>query len=219
MILAAGRGARLRPLTDTVPKPLLDIGGRSLIDFCLRQLARAGIREIVINLAYRGSQIRDTLGDGAAYGVDIVYSEEYPEALDTGGGVRAALPLLGDAPFLVVAADIWTDFDFRALIADAYSGPELVFVPNPPHRPNGDYPVADGCVGRGRSRMTYAGIGRFEPAMFADFNVDSSGLSRVIDHSLARRTISARVYRGLWRDLGRPADLERARALWCAPGP
>ncbi|WP_318269725.1 nucleotidyltransferase family protein [Salinisphaera orenii] len=214
MILAAGRGERLRPETDTVPKPLLTIGGQSLIETQIRALVAAGVRQLVINVAYRGSQIRAALGDGSAYGADIVYSEETPTALDTGGGVCAALPLLGKAPFLVVAADIWTDFDLRALAVDHSGSPELVFVPNPDHRPAGDYGVAHGRVDPAGPRMTYAGIGRFDPAMFEGFTERRFGLSQVIDNTLAHRTVYARIHRGAWQDLGRPHDLERARRLW-----
>lgn len=214
MILAAGRGARLRPMTDDTPKPLLEIGDQSLIGARIRALAQAGIRDIVINLAYRGDQIRAALGDGAQYGVTIVYSEEYPDALDTGGGVRAALPLLGGASFIVVAADIWTDFDFSLLTLPAKK-PELVFVPNPPHRPGGDYGVARGYVSQqASSRLTYAGIGRFTPGMFHGFEERTFGLAEVIDRSLATSELRARVHRGAWRDLGRPDDLAQARKLW-----
>lgn len=214
MILAAGRGARLRPLTDDIPKPLLEIGNQSLIGAQIHALAHAGIREIVINLSYRGEQIRTALGDGSQYGVSIVYSEEYPDALDTGGGVRAALPVLGETAFIVVAADIWTDFDFSALTRSA-DKPELVFVPNPPHRPNGDYGVDSGYVSQqASSRLTYAGIGRFTPAMFHGFDERTFGLAKVIDRSLVTADLRARVHRGEWRDLGRPDDLARARELW-----
>lgn len=214
MVLAAGRGERLRPATDNCPKPLLEIGGQSLIGARIRRLAAAGVREIVVNLAYFGEKIRDALGDGTAFGVDIVYSEEGSSALDTGGGVRAALPLLGDDPFLVIAADVWTDFDFRLLTHDGGRDPRLVFVPNPPHRPGGDYSVAAGRIGGGGSRLTYAGLGRFDAAMFAGFDEARFGLSQVIDRALGQRVLQAQVHPGEWRDLGRPEDLAGARQLW-----
>ncbi|MFM7433373.1 MAG: nucleotidyltransferase family protein, partial [Gammaproteobacteria bacterium] len=140
MILAAGRGERMRPLTDHCPKPLLEVGGRSLLAWHLAALARAGIRDIVINHAWLGAQIESALGDGRRYGVRIAYSDERGEALETAGGIVNALPLLGSEPFLVVNGDIWTDFDYaRPPLLDAEASASLVLVPNPPQHPRGDF--------------------------------------------------------------------------------
>jgi MurNAc alpha-1-phosphate uridylyltransferase len=159
MVLAAGRGERMRPVTDTMPKPLVPVAGKPLVAYHLEALARAGIRDVVINLSYLGVQIREALADGARFGVRIAYSDEGPVALETGGGIFNALPLLGPDPFLVVNADIWTDFDFAGLRLDAGAHARLVLVPNPPYL-RGDFGLEDGLVIESdQSRYTYSGIG------------------------------------------------------------
>src|SRR5580704_3223808 len=139
MLLAAGRGERMRPLTDALPKPLLSVGGRPLIGWHLQALARAGIRDVVVNLSWLGEKLRAALGDGAAFGVSIRYSEEGPVALETGGGIFRALPLLGPDPFLVVSGDIWTDIDFGGVRLEPGALAHLVLVENPPHHLRGDF--------------------------------------------------------------------------------
>jgi MurNAc alpha-1-phosphate uridylyltransferase len=146
MILAAGRGERLRPLTDTTPKPLLEVGGKFLIEHHLESLAKAGFREVVINLSHLGDKIRDTLGNGSAWGLNINYSPEPPGALGTGGGIRQALPLLGDAPFAIINGDVFTTYPLARLRAIKCDHSHLVLVPNPPHNPNGDFALQGGYV-------------------------------------------------------------------------
>ena len=168
MILAAGRGERLRPLTDHTPKPLLPVGGRPLIGHHLAALAAAGFDEVVINVAYRGDQIRAALGDGRAQGLPIRYSVEQPGALDTGGGVRNALAMLGEAPFALISADVFTDFDYARLAGVSGDGAHVVLVDNPAHHVDGDFGLdAHGRLVEAPPRRTYAGIGVYAPASFA----------------------------------------------------
>ena len=158
MILAAGRGERMRPLTDKLPKPMLEVGGHRLIEYHLAALAALGVRDVVINLSWHGERIRDALGDGATHGVAIRYSEEGPEPLGTAGGIVAALPLLGPGPFIVLNGDVWTDFDLRILRAPAGSLAHLVLVDNPEHHPGGDYGLgAGGRAAAGSDRLTFSG--------------------------------------------------------------
>lgn len=175
LILAAGRGERLRPLTDSLPKPLLTAGGRTLIEAQVERLVRAGFTDLVVNHAHLGALIEERLGTGERYGARIRYSPEAP-ALETAGGIAKALPLLGDAPFVVVSSDIHTDFDFATLAAplEAIAGDpraqaaHFVLVDNPPWHPGGDMGLADGRITRGGPRLTYGNIGVFHPGLFAD---------------------------------------------------
>src|SRR5215831_13576352 len=164
MLLAAGRGERMRPLTDTVPKPLLKVGGRPLIVWHLAALARAGIREVVINLSWLGGQLRTALGDGSDLGVSISWSEEGAIPLETGGGIFRALPLLGPEPFLVVSGDIWTDIDFARVQLEPQALAHLLLIPNPPHHPRGDFGLeGDRVVHAAEQRFTYANVGLYRP--------------------------------------------------------
>ena len=164
MLLAAGRGERMRPLTDTIPKPLLRIGGQTMIERHILALARAGITELVINHAHLGDQLVAALGDGHAYGVGITWSAEGATALETGGGIFKALPLLGDAPFLVVNADIWTDFPFAEFPAEIDGLAHLVMVDNPEHHAGGDFSLSAGRLSqRGPAMLTFSGIGVWRP--------------------------------------------------------
>ena len=164
MVLAAGRGERMRPLTDNVPKPLLTVGGKPLIVYHLEKLSRLGIKQVVINLAWLGGQIRAALGDGARWGLQIHYSDEGEQALETGGGIFQALPLLGAQPFLVVNADVFTEFDFGAIRIAPEALAQLVLVANPMHHPRGDFVLANGRVQeQGGARWTYSGIGLYRP--------------------------------------------------------
>ena len=216
MILAAGRGERMRPLTDERPKPLLEVGGRSLLAWHLVALARAGIVDIVINLAWRGERIREALGDGAAHGVRIRYSEEGEAALETGGGIFRALPLLGPAPFLVVNGDVWTDLDHARhppLDTDAWAS--LVLVPNPPHHPQGDFglaPRADGGADvltgpADAPRYTYSGIGVYRPEFFAGCVDGRFPLLPLLRRAGAAGRLRGRLYQGTWCDVGTPQRL------------
>jgi MurNAc alpha-1-phosphate uridylyltransferase len=210
MILAAGRGERMRPLTLERPKPLLEIGGVPLIVHHLAALASAGFGEVVVNLSWLGDQIRQRLGDGSRYGLAIRYSEEGPEPLDTGGGIRHALPLLGPGPFLVVNADVWTDYPFarleRRLAATDLA--HLVLVPNPPQHPRGDFECVDGRLGNGHAaRLTFAGIGVYRPELFADTTERIFSSVPLLRAAADAGRASAEVYPGTWNDIGTPDRL------------
>mgnify|MGYP006225693123 CR=1 FL=1 len=210
MILAAGRGERMRPLTDTMPKPLLPVAGKPLIVYHIERLAAAGIRQLVINHAHLGEMIEARLGDGSAWGVEIQYSPE-ETALETGGGIYRALPLLGEAPFLVLNGDIWCDLDFSRLQLPEGMLAHLVLVPNPGHHPQGDFElhgerVSDG----GDERFTFGGIGVYHPRLFADCGPGAFPLAPILRGAMAEAKVSGLCHRGLWTDVGTP---ERLRAV------
>jgi MurNAc alpha-1-phosphate uridylyltransferase len=208
MILAAGRGERMRPLTDTIPKALLRVGGETLVEHHVQALARAGITELVINHAHLGGQIVQTLGDGAAYGVHIRYSPETGAALETGGGIRNALPLLGTAPFLVVNADIWTDFDFAGLPHDIGGLAHLVMVDNPPQHPAGDFSLAAGrLTQRGSAMLTFSGIGVYRPALFEGRTAGAFPLAPLLRRAMDAGHVTGEYYTGRWYDIGTPERL------------
>ena len=213
MILAAGRGERMGALTATQPKPLLAIGDRSLIERHVVRLAASGIEEIVINLSYRGGEIRKRLGDGSRFGVSIAYSEEGEPPLETGGGIVHALPLLGGEPFLLVNSDVYTDFDFRVLVERARV-PTLLLVPNPEHNMRGDFGLdAAGFVSAAPPLSTYAGVAIFDPKWFAELAPGRRPLKPVLDAAIARRELQGLKFLGAWLDVGTPERLEQARAL------
>lgn len=209
LILAAGRGERMRPLTDDTPKPLLNVGGHSLIEYHLNALARAGIRDIVINLAHLGAQIREALGDGTQFGVRIQYSDEGAKALETGGGIFKALPLLGTEPFLVVNADIWTDYAFADLPTQPTTLAHLILVTNPTHHPQGDFVLEHAKVydKPDDTRLTFSGIGIYQPALFADCTPGAFPLAPLLRRAMAQNQVSGEHYRGRWFDIGTPARL------------
>jgi len=212
MILAAGRGKRMRPLTDTRPKPLLAVGGRALIVWHLEALARAGFTDVIINHAWLGAQLPESLGSGAQWGLRIQYSPEPEGGLETGGGIHRALPLLGDAPFLVTNGDIWTDFDYATLrLADGDLA-SLVLVDNPPHNPAGDFSLdADGRVGSGDAgRLTFSGVGVYHPSLFAGCEPGFFPLAPLLRDAAAAGRVAGHVHRGAWWDIGTP---ERLQAL------
>jgi MurNAc alpha-1-phosphate uridylyltransferase len=213
MVLAAGRGERMRPLTDAAPKPLLPVGGRRLIDYHLERLAAAGFREVVINTAWLGDMIEAALGNGARFGLAITYSHERPEALETGGGIFRALPLLGSAPFLLVNGDVWTDIDFAALRRDPPAGSHahLVLVKNPPQHPRGDFVLDQGQVAEGDGeRFTYSGIGIYRPELFAGCVAGKFPLLPLLRKAIAARQLTGEVHAGRWYDIG---TVERLAAL------
>ncbi|MGZ8154311.1 MAG: N-acetylmuramate alpha-1-phosphate uridylyltransferase MurU [Burkholderiales bacterium] len=219
MILAAGRGERMRPLTDATPKPLLTAGGRPLIEWTLEALASCGVTAMVINLAHLGDKIEDALGDGRRWGLRIDYSREPEGALETAGGIAQALPLLGDAPFLLVNGDVYTDYPFAKLLNGAVPGPgalaHLVLIDNPAHHRAGDFGLADGRVtADGGTRYTYSGIGVYDPALFAGVARGTRcQLASLIRPQLASGRITGEHYRGRWFDIGTPerlAALDRA---------
>jgi MurNAc alpha-1-phosphate uridylyltransferase len=213
MVLAAGRGERMRPLTDAAPKPLLTVGGKRLIDYHLERLAAAGFRHVVINTAWLGDMIEAALGDGARLGLAITYSHERPEALETGGGIFRALPLLGSAPFLLVNGDVWTDIDFAALRRDPPAGSlaHIVLVRNPPQHARGDFVLGHGYVSEGEGpRHTYSGVGIYRPELFAGCEPGKFPLLPVLRRAIAARQLTGELHAGRWYDIG---TVERLQAL------
>lgn len=214
IVLAAGRGERLRPLTDTLPKPLVDVGGRPLLDHHLRRLQQAGIARCVINVAHLGGLIEAHVGDGARFGLEVMYSREPEGALETGGGIRQALAMLERGPFLAVNADVLTDFDFRGLEHPADSLAHLVLVPNPPANPQGDFFLQpDGCVSNAPApRLTFSGIAVYQPELLA--TAPASGrfpLTPWLRAAADRGRASGQFFGGAWFDIGTPERLEVAR--------
>lgn len=211
MILAAGRGDRLRPITDTLPKPLVEIAGRSLLERHLERLAKAGIETVVINLGWHGEQIAERVGSGRAYGLRVVYSPEYDNILETGGGVRRALPMLGDEPFWVLNGDIYTDFELNAAALDTDDLGHLVFVPTPAYRPGGDFGVVDGRVRNvDRPTLTFAGIACYRPQFIIDQALERFSLVPLMRDAADRNRLSGEIHAGDWEDVGTP---ERLHAL------
>ena len=213
MVLAAGRGERMRPITDTVPKPLVRVGGRPLIAWHLAALARAGVREVVINLSWLGEQLRAALGAGADFGLRITYSEEGPVPLETGGGIFRALPLLGPEPFLVLSGDIWTDIDLGGVQLEPEAHAHLVLVPNPPHHPRGDFGLEGNVVvQRDSERLTYANVGIYRPEFFAACAAGRFPLLEPLNRAIAARLVRGEVHRGAWSDVGTPERLAQLEA-------
>jgi MurNAc alpha-1-phosphate uridylyltransferase len=208
MILAAGRGERMRPLTEKLPKPLLEVGGHRLIEYHLSALIDLGVREVIVNLSWHGERIRDALGDGAMRGIAIRYSDEGPVPLGTGGGLFAALPLLGDAPFLVANGDVWTDFPLRSLKPPPGSLAHLVLVDNPAHHPGGDFALAaGGRVTDGPEKLTFSGISMLDPRLFAGCEPGAFALRPLLERALAQGRLSGQRHGGAWCDVGTPARL------------
>lgn len=209
----------MRPLTDGCPKPLLPVAGKPLIQHHIERLAAAGVRELVINLAWQGAMIPAALGDGSRFGVRIAYSDEGDAALETGGGIFRALPLLGAAPFLIVNGDIWTDYPFEELLRRAESGlgqdlAHLVLVPNPAQHPQGDFSLERGRVGTEEAdRGTYSGIALYTPAFFADCQDGPFKLLPPLLAAMSRDRVSGERYAGRWFDIGTPQRLAELDAL------
>jgi MurNAc alpha-1-phosphate uridylyltransferase len=210
MILAAGRGERMRPLSDAIPKVLLEVRGKSLIARLIEALARSGMREIVINHAHLGHMIEAALGDGRRFGVAIRYSHE-AEALETAGGIAQALPLLGAEPFVAVNGDLFCDFDFSALVGPALEQnlAHLVLVANPPHHPQGDFALNGTRVAEtGQSKLTFSGIGLYRPELFSSIRPGSKGqIAQLLRAAMTRGRVSGEVHRGIWHDVGTPRRL------------
>jgi N-acetyl-alpha-D-muramate 1-phosphate uridylyltransferase len=209
MLLAAGRGERMRPLTDAHPKPLLQVAGKPLIVWHLERLARAGFRDIVVNVSWLGDQIVDALGDGSRYGVHIAWSREPWPALETGGGLLNALPLLGDAPFLLVNSDVYTDVDFTSLRIAPEDLAQLVLVPNPAHHVQGDFWLnAHGRIGaEGGERLTYSGISLLRPGLFAGAMPGRFPLLPWLLRALEAGKLGGQKHAGRWLDIGTPERL------------
>jgi N-acetyl-alpha-D-muramate 1-phosphate uridylyltransferase len=210
MILAAGRGERMRPLTDRTPKPLLPVAGKPLILHTINQLVSAGFTEIVINHARFGQQIEDKLGDGKSLGADIAYSPEGDEPLETAGGIINALPFLGREPFLVVNGDIATDFPFAELKKISVALAHIVLIDNPPHHPQGDFALDNsGTVSEtGIRRLTFSGIGLYHPDLFRDTPTGKSKLAPLLRAAMAAKKVTGQHYSGFWMDIGTPERLD-----------
>ncbi len=213
MILAAGSGTRMRPLTDRTPKPLLKVGGIPLIVWHIERLAHDGYTDIVINIAHLGYQIPEALGDGSEWGVNITYSDEQEEGgLETAGGIIKALPLLGDQAFLVLNGDIWTDYDFQdhRKLAEGILA-HLVLVPNPEHNPEGDFAL-DGNRVIDNRQYTFSGIGYYSPKLFDGVPYGKSALAPLLRAAIKEGKVTGELYEGEWLDIGTPERLELLNA-------
>jgi N-acetyl-alpha-D-muramate 1-phosphate uridylyltransferase len=213
MVLAAGRGERMRPLTDQLPKPLLPVGGEPLVAHHLRALAAAGCREIVMNCSWLAEALRAALGDGQAWGVHIEYSQEPWPPLETGGGIFQALPLLGPGPFLLMNADIWCDLPPATLQLPPGMLGHLVLVPNPQHNPGGDFGLEDGRVTADTGpRLTYGGMGILTPELFAGCSPGRFPLAPLLRSAARQGRLSGELHGGGWVDVGTPERLHALRA-------
>jgi len=235
LILAAGLGERMRPLTNTTPKPLLEAGGKPLIAWHLEKLAAIGVREVVVNTSWLAPRFPELLGDGARWGLRLHFVYEGPTPLETGGGMLNALPLLGDAPFLAVNGDVWTDFDFARLPKAPRGIAHLVLVDNPPQHPAGDFALHDdGRVDDAeRGRLTFSGIGLYRPSLFdgwRDIIGDAPGADEtpprfrtppLLRAAMARGEVDGTHHAGRWTDVGTPqrlADLDASLRATTTPG-
>jgi len=208
MILAAGRGERMRPLTDRTPKPLLTVGGIPLIEHLIERLRVAGYQDLVINLGHLGEQIEARLGAGERLGVSIRYSREPPGALETAGGIREALPWLGREPFLVINGDIWCDHPLRPPVLGPEVLAHLVLVDNPAHNPNGDFTLEEGRVGLDQGpEHTFSGIGWYRPELFAELPRGRRPLAPVLRSAIAEGRVTGERHAGTWVDIGTPERL------------
>jgi MurNAc alpha-1-phosphate uridylyltransferase len=209
LVFAAGRGERMRPLTDTTPKPLLKAGGKALIEYSIENLAKAGFRDVVINVAYLGQQIIDYCGDGSRWGVSIAYSDEGDTALETAGGIVKALPLLGQQPFLAINSDIICDYPLAQLRGRQFDLAHLVMIDNPPHHPQGDFSLdSTGLLSeQGDNKLTFSGIGLYRPELFAGLSVEPMKLRPVFNAAMQSQRISGERFTGTWIDIGTPERL------------
>lgn len=210
MILAAGRGERMRPLTDTLPKPLVEVRGKPLIVWHVEKLAACGFKEIVINIAHLGYKIPQYLGDGSSWHVEIKYSDEQNEgALESAGGIIKALPLLGDEPFLVVNGDVFCDYDFDANFDLGEKLAHLILVPNPEHNPHGDFGLDGSLVlNEADTKYTFSGIGYYTPKFFATMKYGKSALAPLLREACDKKRVNGALYHGIWHDIGTLQRLE-----------
>ena len=216
MILAAGRGERMRPLTDKMPKSMLEVNAKPLIQYHVENLVQAGIVDIVINHALFGEQIEACLNDGKALGASITYSVEGDQPLETAGGIVRALPLLGDKPFVTVNADIWTDFPFQDLLRKSDDLPNdsahLILVDNPEHNPEGDFALSDEkVINQGEPMLTYSGVSIFTPGFFKDCTSGSAPLAPILRLAVSQGRVTGSHYQGRWQDIGTPERLSDLR--------
>lgn len=207
MILAAGRGERMRPLTDTLPKPLLRIHGTPLIERLIRQLVTGGFTEIVINIAHLGHLIKESIGYGQRLGARIYYSDESPTGLETGGGIAHALPLLKSDPFIVVNGDIFTDYPFSKLPTNLTGQVHLVLVDNPPHHRTGDFALHNGKLANTTPTLTFSGIGVYRKSLFKQTTALRFPLAPLLREAIERHCGTGEYYPGLWTDVGTPDRL------------
>lgn len=218
MILAAGRGERLRPLTDHTPKPLVKLGGKPLIEYHLEKLAKTGIKDVVINYAWLGEQFVERLGTGERFGLNIVYSPEPEGGLETAGGIKHALPLLGAAPFIVINADVYTDYDFSLLPTTLPPGllAHLLLVQTPKFKTQGDFGLT--ALGQVRSQgdLTFSGISVLSPQLFTATKTGKVPLAPILRQAMMQGRVSGEVYTGLWSDIGTLDRLEQTEALLAA---
>ena len=213
MILAAGRGERLRPLTDEIPKSLVEVDGQSLLERHLEHVRDAGIESVVINLGWLGQRIVERIGTGAALGLDVRYSDEGDNILETGGGIHNALPLLGDEPFLVVNADVYTDMPVPDVhLADEHTG-HLVMVPSPSYRDGGDFDIEDGLIrNTTEQELTFSGVSIYRPEFFAGCEAGRFPLAPMLRQAAHHEQLSGSLYAGQWADIGTPERLAELRA-------
>jgi len=208
MILAAGRGERMRPLTDTLPKPLLPIAGRPIIEHHILRLVQAGISDIIINHAYLGGLIEQTLGDGSRFKANIIYSPE-AKGLETGGGIFNALSLLGKDAFLVVNGDIWCDYPFANIRLEKQILAHLILVANPAHNLEGDFSITEGLLSCSPRTLTYSGIGIYHPDFFNCCEAGIFPLAPLLRAAATKQRVSAEWYEGPWFDIGTPERLNQ----------
>jgi len=218
MILAAGRGERMRPLTDTTPKPLLKVRGKPLILWHIEKLADSGFHDIVINIAHLGYKIPQYLGDGSRWGIKLHYSDEQKEgALESAGGIIKALPLLKDETFLVVNGDVWCDYMFDAEFQlQENSLAHLILVPNPPHNKSGDFALHNTQVRNiGEPMYTFSGIGYYSPQLFEKLPYGKRALAPLLREAIEKNRVSGELYNGVWHDIGTPQRLQSINASLC----
>ncbi len=214
MILAAGRGERMMPLSLHTPKPLLQVGGKPLLQYHIESLVAASVDKIVINTGRLGEMIQAWFREGDSFGVHIHYSHEGDEPLGTGGGIRKALPLLGDAPFILVNGDIWTDFDYRSLPAYPGGLAHLIMVDNPPHNSGGDFALKDGLLSTtGQTLQTYSGIGVYDPQIFSGTDPQLFSLVPLLKQAMLNQQVRGQYFKGRWFDIGTPERLIRLDSL------
>ncbi|KTC87090.1 N-acetylmuramate alpha-1-phosphate uridylyltransferase MurU [Legionella brunensis] len=213
MILAAGRGERLRPLTDTLPKALCQVHKKPLIEYHMEKLAHCGFERIVINHAHLGGQIRRHLGNGRKWNIELCYAPEPPGGLETGGGIYNALPLLGDTPFLTVNADIFTDYDFNSLTLPDHAMAKLILVPNPKHNSQGDFGLNNQYLTNHERIYTFPGIACYHPHAFRECKAGRYSVIPLIRHLTEKNLVMGELYQGLWMDIGSPERLAIANTL------
>ena len=209
MILAAGRGERMRPLTDKLPKPLLEVQGKALILWHIEKLAKNGFKTIVINIAHLGYKIPEFLGDGSKWGVELLYSDEQMSgALESAGGIKKALPLLGDEPFLVVNGDVFCDYEFLHNFELGDKLAHLILVPNPLHNEKGDFSLHDNLVqNRANTMYTFSGIAYYSPKLFENVALQKSPLAPLLRENIEKQKVSGELFAGVWHDVGTPQRL------------